>query len=216
VSAQATGTSPPRRQRARRGEGEKLRDEILKAAEDLLIQSGDEDAVSIRAVADRVGVTPPSIYLHFTDKNDLLFEVCERHFQAMDEMVEEEAAQGADPLESLVRRGRAYIRFGREHPEQYRILFMGRPADVHDLSTDRLMQTAGFGKLVEGVRACMDAGAIAAADPLVVALGLWAVVHGVTSLAISKPTLFDTAVLDALVDHLLRVQIDGLRGPALG
>ena len=61
-----------RRTRARRGEGERLREEILDAAERLLIETGNRDAVSIRAVAEAVGVTPPSIYLHFADKTELL------------------------------------------------------------------------------------------------------------------------------------------------
>jgi AcrR family transcriptional regulator len=60
-SAAIAGAAPTRRHRARRGEGDRLREEILAAAERLLLETGDESAVSIRAVADAVGVTPPSI-----------------------------------------------------------------------------------------------------------------------------------------------------------
>ena len=49
------------RSRARRGEGDLLREEILLAATRLLIETGNEDAMSIRAIADAVGVSPPSI-----------------------------------------------------------------------------------------------------------------------------------------------------------
>ena len=73
----------PARTRARRGEGERLREEILDVAEDLLVSTGDENAVSIRAIAQRVGVTPPSIYLHFADKESLLWAVCEREFRPL-------------------------------------------------------------------------------------------------------------------------------------
>jgi AcrR family transcriptional regulator len=62
-----TGARVQRRRRARRGEGEKLREEILEAAERLLLQTGSEEMVQVRAVAEAVGVTPPSIYLHFAD-----------------------------------------------------------------------------------------------------------------------------------------------------
>jgi AcrR family transcriptional regulator len=61
------------RRRARKGEGELLREEILDAAEALLIEKGHPDAVSIRAVAARVGVSPPAIYLHFADKDELFY-----------------------------------------------------------------------------------------------------------------------------------------------
>ena len=67
-----------RRSRSRRGEGDLLCDEILAAAERILIETNDQAALSIRAIASAVGVTPPSIYLHFADRNDLVFAVCER------------------------------------------------------------------------------------------------------------------------------------------
>ena len=68
-----------RRSRSRRGEGETLRADLLTATERLMIEAGSADAVSIRAIADAVGVTPPSIYLHFPDKDSLILAVCERH-----------------------------------------------------------------------------------------------------------------------------------------
>jgi AcrR family transcriptional regulator len=72
--------------------------------------------VSIRAIADAVGVTPPSIYLHFPDKESLILAVCERHFDVFDSVIEQ-AGRSNDPVESLRRRGRAYVRFGVENPE---------------------------------------------------------------------------------------------------
>src|SRR5205823_3057114 len=113
--AAALGDQPtpaPRRRRAPRGQGELLREEIIDATERLLLETGDQDAVSIRAVAEAVGVTPPSIYLHFADKIDLIFAVCERHFARFDEIQEAAAAEFDDPVESLMARGRAYVRFG--------------------------------------------------------------------------------------------------------
>ena len=71
-----------------RGEGETLRADLLTATERLMIEAGSADAVSIRAIADAVGVTPPSIYLHFPDKDSLILAVCERHFEAFDSVIE--------------------------------------------------------------------------------------------------------------------------------
>jgi len=59
-----------RRSRAPRGSGDLLRREILDAATDLLLETGHARAVSIRSVAQRVGVTPPSIYLHYEDTKE--------------------------------------------------------------------------------------------------------------------------------------------------
>lgn len=205
----AAGRRP--RPRAKRGEGERLRDEILAAASELLLKTGSEDAVSIRAVADAVGVTPPSIYLHFADKDQLLVAVCELQFQRFDEFVE--AAVGAgDPMSRLMRRGAAYVRFGIEHPEHYRILFMSRPNSVTAARPVRAV--SGFDHLVENVVACIEAGAISSEhDPLVAAMGLWVMVHGVTSLAVSVPGFPgfpDGGGIERLMTHLADVYTKGL------
>ncbi len=202
----------PRRRRARRGQGELLRDEILDATERLLLATGgDEAAVSIREVADAVGVTPPSIYLHFADKNELIFAVCERHFAELDRRLEEAAAGSDDPLESLRLRGRAYVRFGVEHPGPYRILFMSKPASAPEWWThERVQESASFMHLVGAIQRCLDAGAIAPGDPVQISVVVWAAVHGVTSLLISKSAL-PWPDPEALADYCCQVLIDGLR-----
>ena len=209
MTAARTDSSSPRRTRARRGEGEKLREQILEAAERLLVETGNEEAVTIRAVSNAVGVTAPSVYLHFADKDELLFAICERHFAQLDRVTEEAAAGSTDLLEALARRGQAYIRFGIEHPEQYRILFMRKPAHTpEDFQVDRLRSAAAFDHLVEHVSRCVQAGLIQG-DPLRVSLGLWATVHGLTSLLISKPD-FPWPDVDAISDHVCRTAIRGL------
>src|SRR5436190_16118530 len=122
----APATAAVRRRRARRGEGELLRAEILAAARDLLAETGSESAVSIRAVADRVGVSPPSIYLHFPDKEALLEAVCAEVFTALDQAMETAAATTTDPFEALRARGLAYVRFALGNPEHYRLVLMRR------------------------------------------------------------------------------------------
>jgi hypothetical protein len=68
--------------------------------------------------------------------------------------------------------------------------------------------SAGFGYLVATVTRAIDSGALMG-DPLLVAVGLWAAVHGLTSLLISKPD-FQWPERDQTVEHLLRTQIEGL------
>jgi AcrR family transcriptional regulator len=204
-----TPPTAPRRHRARRGEGEKLREEILAAAERLLIETGDEDAVSIRAVADAVGVTPPSIYLHFEDKDALLFAICESHFAKLDAFMERAGAEASDPLDELRLRGRAYVQFGLAHPEQYRILFMRKPiATPDEFQDERVRSSAAFDHHLEAVQRSIDAGVIQG-DPLLTAIALWATVHGITSLLLAKPD-FSWPDLDRMLDYVLGVSIFGL------
>ena len=201
-----------RRARARRGEGVALRDEILAATARLLAERGDESLVSIRAVADAVGVTPPSIYLHFADKDALIVEVCEQLFRQFDADQEAAAATYADPLESLKARGRAYVAFGLANPEAYRVLFMTRSTRTIDLAAPGESSEAGVTALlhfVDAVRRCVDTGAFAARDPMLIALQLWTVVHGLVSLVICEQG-FPWPPVDDLVESVLATMARGL------
>lgn len=206
----STRTASPRR-RLRRGEGALLRTEVLDAVDRLLLAGADEAEVSVRCIAAEVGVSPPAIYRHFHDKASVLFAVCERHFVALDDAMVTAEAAAADPLDALRARGQAYARFGLSNPQHYRILFMGRPgAAPHDWSAERLAASAAFAHQVDAVQRCIDAGALASdADPRLLAIGLWAAIHGVVSLAISKPD-FPWPPLDVLVDHVLDTSGAGL------
>lgn len=201
----------PTRARARKGEGDKLRERLLEAAESLLVKAGHPDAVSVRAIATTAGCTPPSIYLHFADKDELLMAACERRFADLDR-VAQDAAEGADdPLESLRLRARAYIQFGRDHPEHYRLLMM----TVHEKSLEELDWESSAGvkaymNLVGAAQRCIDARALP--DELTahrMALGLWATMHGITSLLITFPN-FEWGERQELIDYLLDVHIEGL------
>ena len=184
-----TSTTTPRRRRAQRGSGEDLRAEIVDAAKALLAKSASADAMSIRAVADAVGVTAPSIYLHFADKNALLDAVVSDVFAELDTVIQAAAATvPADrPLARLRAQGLAYVHFAVEHPEHYRVAAMEpclTPPNVDDV-----IRSGAFLHFTQTVAACMAAGIFADGDPVPVALDLWAAAHGIASLMIAKPYL---------------------------
>ncbi len=182
--------TPAARRRARRGEGDRLRGEILAAAEELLLETADSSAVSIRAIAERVGVTPPSIYRHFADKNDLLFHVCADVFARLDDALEKAGAKATDPVDELRCKASAYIEFGLTYPENYRLLFMlhttlPRPAaDSEAMAGTNVFQH--LTETVERMLAVAEPGT-PRPDPYAMTCALWTAVHGVTSLRISLP-----------------------------
>lgn len=199
-----------RRARAPRGEGERLRDEILDATEALLVREGNQDAVSIRAIADAVGCTAPSIYRHFEDKTALMFAVCDRHFDQLQAETAARLGTDADPIAVLREIGHAYLEFGITRPEQYRIMFMTRSSvdTAGDYVSEVLGPGSTFGLLSAAVGAAMDAGAIRRDDPFRVAVDLWTVAHGVTSMAVTGTQFFPypdpREELDRLMDMTLR------------
>ena len=196
VSRQA----PPRR-RAPRGRGAELRGELLQAATDLLTETGDVDAVSVRAVAQRVGVSVPSLYLHFADKQALIDAVCEVVFEQLHQAMRQAAELATDPFEAMRAQGNAYVHFALAHPEQYRITMMTEH-DGGELDVDRLVASGAFGYLVESVHECIAAG-VFDSDPVETALGLWAAAHGVAALLVAKPYFPWPADVTAFVDRTI-------------
>jgi len=199
-------TETLRRRRAPRGSGDLLRDEILDAATELLLDIGQAKAVSIRSVAERVGVTPPSIYLHFQDKDALLDAVCARYFEKLDEEMQRVAAMQPSTAEVLRAQGLAYVRFATENPELYRIATMGEWKS--DSSVDAALANSAFEHICATVEALMAEGVFHAGDATGVALELWSAAHGVAALLIAKPHLpFGDA--DVFTDRVLRAVFSG-------
>lgn len=212
-----SGTSGGRRRRSRRGEGELLRDEILDAAEELLIEHGTMEAVSIRMIADAVGVSPPALYLHFADKDELFFALCQRQFADFAKALEA-ACEGIedDPAECLRRMARAYIRYGIERVETYELLFGSKSQDLiegRDLSDSpghRALQlvvdTIGRGIASGDFRDDLD--------PLNAAFALWSGVHGAVMIVLVKGGLSDSGVpmpeVAPLIDAVCDVVLNGL------
>ena len=205
---------PDTRQRARRGEGDRLRGEILAAAEELLVETADESAVSIRAIADRVGVTAPSIYRHFADKDTLILSVVESVFGRLDEALEAAAADAADPFDEVMRKGRAYVAFGLAHPEHYRLLFMckdDRKKD-HDLDGPAVAGAAAFDHLQDTVQRMLERASpgVERPDPFAMTCAIWAGVHGITSLLIVYEN-FPWGDRDAVIKTLIDALVAGLK-----
>lgn len=166
--------------------------------------------MSIRGVATAVGVTPPSIYLHFADKDELIFAVCQRHFSHLEALVEAATAGIDDPLERLRKMGETYVRFGVANPEQYRILLMSKgEVSVEDFQNGTMPGVTTFQKLMAAIEACMDAGIFRRQDVFLVATGIWSLVHGITSMRITIPE-FPFVGEQALLDHVLDTYARGL------
>jgi AcrR family transcriptional regulator len=184
------------RRRSARGQGATLRGEVLTAAMDLLSETGSAEAVSVRAVAQRVGVSTPAIYLHFADKQALMDAVCEQVFEDLFLALKQASAQARDPFHALRLQGKAYVDFALAHPEHYRIVMMGGPSD-HDPADE--IASGAFGYVIETVTACVGLGVLEG-DPVALALRLWAGVHGLAALMIDKP-LFPWGEVQGGVDQ---------------
>jgi AcrR family transcriptional regulator len=190
----------------RRGEGAKLRAEIVAGAAAVLEETASEDAVTLRAVARRVGIAAPSIYAHFDDRDQILLAVIGDAFAELDTALEA-ATAGAD--DQLVAACTAYLRFATDRPHRYRVMFarhrMGEAGDMNETRpTDELVGAAAFGRLVDAVAQHPSA---AGASPLEPAVALWVALHGYISLRDAVPAFPwppEEAMLEDLIARVLR------------
>ena len=109
-------------QERRQREREETRTKILDAARELFASEG-YDAVTMRRIADRIEYSPTAIYFHFKDKEALIRELCDLDFASL-ALQFQSVARLTDPVEKLKRTGLAYAKFGMDHPNHYRLMFM--------------------------------------------------------------------------------------------
>ncbi|MEW6476063.1 MAG: TetR/AcrR family transcriptional regulator [Actinomycetota bacterium] len=211
MTAGPEGAAAAARTRYRRGEGARLREDILEAASRLFFEQGGAEGMTMRAVAAAAGVSPPAVYLHFADKDELIFAVCQDIFSQLDEAMESAAEGIDDPIEGMKARGRAYVHFGLEHPDHYRVLFMQAPGNQpHHYGPEEVKASAAFGHMMSNVADLVADGRLRDdIDPYELALTCWAFVHGLTSLLITKPD-FGWPDADVLLDGYFDRLLTGL------
>ncbi|MGE5175935.1 MAG: TetR/AcrR family transcriptional regulator [Hyphomicrobiales bacterium] len=167
------------------------REKILAAAREMFAHEG-YDAVTMRAIAKRIGYTPTAIYHHFKNKSALLTELCDQDFARLAQHFNASVAT-ADPVERILAVGQAYLRFAELYPSQYRFMFM-TVIPFTELSGEYLAEHRGiperdaYAFLRAACQEAIDRGAFVAeiqdADEL--AQILWGGVHGFISIRITK------------------------------
>lgn len=180
----ASATPKQGRARNRRGEGGRLREDIIAAAVELLDEAGDERAITLRSVARRVGIAAPSIYRHFPDQPAIMLAVVQGEFADLRNSLRSSVEKaGDDPRRRMYAVCEAYLEFARIHPERYRTMFGGLwMPDLNDSSLTK-EDLAALGDdsmriLVETLGECAAAGQSTSTDPAGDAVALWLGLHG--------------------------------------
>lgn len=207
------GVSHPRRRVNRRGEGARLRDELIDAGYALLTETGHASQLSIRAVAARAGVAATSVYLHFADLDELKVAIADRAFAELASARAAAIAGLEKPGANLLARCLAYVDFALAHPGQYRLMFgPDLPPGVFtgSYTAANSASRAAYESLITAIRDCQhSAAAPADTDPARLAALLWPALHGQVTLRLDRPH-FPRPPLHELITETVR-RLIGLR-----
>ena len=173
------------RPRNPRGEGNKLREQLLAAPAEVLNEVGDADRASVRAIARRAGVSPTALYLQFPDRDSLVAAAVDAGFETFNAALMTAASVDGPPVERLMAMGRAYLAFSEQRPALYAILFSTRRTLVDkDPDVDRDRALDGLVALLRELNPALD---LDAAGEL--AILIWSTLHGYAMLRTVRPHL---------------------------
>ena len=160
-----------------------LRRALLDEALSTIRQEGVE-AVTLREIGARVGVSRTALYRHFSDKQALLAAVATEGFRALREQLVAAWEGGNGSITGFEAMGVAYVQFAVANSTHFRVMF-SRYIDREPVDSELATEGAGaFLALVNAVAALQRNGLLRPDDTELMARHIWAVVHGVANLAI--------------------------------
>jgi AcrR family transcriptional regulator len=201
----ATETTRQRR-RNPRGQGDRLRADIIDAASGLLADPA-APPLTLRGVARAAGVAATSVYLHFADTDALVLAVADEHFGELADAQEAARAVAATPRAAVRAMALAYCEFGLANPGLYQVMFTRPLPPVADLR--QIPGRRGFEQRTAAIAAAIGVtgdphdpdGPAFRASTL-----LWQFLSGTVNLRISRP-LFPWPPVEetvgAVVDRIL-------------
>jgi len=196
----------------RRRRHEKTRREILRAAREVLLERGI-DGLTVRDVAERADFSPAALYKYFEGRDEIIGALTMESFGILNGFIEGVSGR-LRPDRRLVALGMAYLQFAEENPADLRCVLESSmhpfPPGV-DLSVGLRPVQALHETLRDGIRQGvfrdMDERELAG-----VSFGIWALVHGMTTLT---GVDLSTVRLDVRRDprRALQTYVDGMRRP---
>jgi AcrR family transcriptional regulator len=181
-------------ERTPRGQGNLLRERLVESAL-AMVDEGQAAAISIRAVTKRAGVSPTAFYLHFANREQLIWACIERSFAVFRDALRSAAAKRELPRDRLLESGLAYIEFARTYPERYALIFGAREPLAVDETDEPEENLVVGGDAFRDLIELVSDNLAAAGDPVppeeaeLRARGIWAGLHGFVLLRYSRPTI---------------------------
>ncbi len=172
-----------KRQRNQRGEGGRLKDELVEAAMRILDRAPGVQ-LSLRMVAKEAGVAAPSVYRQFPDAGAMMTEIVRACWSELGEKLID-AAEPTAPFASLKAQMRAFVRYAMERPSRYQLLFALSSDPEHDLEGPVRPAFRPVRHSIEAI--AVQGGKVPTGDPFSAALMVISLAHGRIGLAHLAP-----------------------------
>lgn len=195
-----------------------LRNALLTAALEIL-ESDGLNAMSLRAVARRAGVSQAAPYHHFKDKRAIMAAAATVGHVKLAEMARQFRDQsGGKGYASLIRMGGGYVAFAKDNPNLFRLMF---GPELTDYTEDKEYQGStklGIDMITDLLAELMDVDADAGKDAIESSgLTAWCFVHGLATLIVdNKIVCPDTSAPEFLEFIFKMFAVDYTNGPAAG
>jgi len=186
-----------------------LRGRITVAAQELFAAEGIE-GISMRKIADRVGVTATALYRHFRDKDAILDALISAGLTVLSDYLDP-ALRARDPERRLRGLIDAYLRFALEQPRYFDLAFLVPSASTRMSEELERHNRATFKMAIEQVAACMQVGIFRQGDPIETAVYLWSTAHGLVTLHRMNRFGGDAAQFERLYRGAIEHAMEGLR-----
>jgi AcrR family transcriptional regulator len=161
-----------------------LKNALIRAGIEILSEEGLH-ALSLRKVAQRAGVSHAAPYAHFKDKQALIAAIStEGYCELFDCLASAVKQYHREPARQLVEAAWAYVQFALREPAHFKITLSGVVEKEQDYPALVEMTHRAFGLLIEVTETCQRAGILKLGPPDQVAVSVWSLVHGFTSLVL--------------------------------
>jgi AcrR family transcriptional regulator len=180
-----------------------------------ILEKDGAEAVTMRRVAEAVGITPMAIYHHFPDRQVMLTFITDREFDKLaDHMRANKRAlpRNATAATRLLRVMDYYIDYSFAHPQVFDYVFSRPREDARKFPDDfRARRSPTINLVAETVEEAMQAGIIRKGDKWEIAMDLWAFAHGHIALYRAGRFALDEAAFRIFLRRSFRRFMDGLR-----
>lgn len=184
-----------------------LRQDILDVSKELLVREGFSK-MSMRRIARNTGVSATSIYLYFKNKDDLLLTLIEESIEKLKQALISEVKVHKEPVRQLEDLARAYILYALNHPQEYEIIYMVRPEEMPRYPKEKFREVRSVYELIsEVIQEAARSEQLSVAEPLISAYTLWAQLHGVVTVILSRR--LDIRIprdrfIDQAIEHIIQ------------